>query len=103
MELAQEILWITKQLFIPCVSRPALALLGCYICNMPVHVHDSYTERYPLGAESVHEVQVFVIGIGVETAPPIAESITWQHRRPSAEFEKVIKRRLIFKAVTEEI
>ena len=66
-------------------------------------VHDSYTERYPLGAESVHEVQVFVIGIGVETAPPIAESITWQHRRPSAEFEKVIKSHLIFKAVTEEI
>ena len=108
VQLFQEGLVVREQFLVPGVAGPAVQVIGhgtghIHIHQMPIHIHNAHGEGNIFLPEAAHQIQVFLLGIGMVTAPPVAQSIGRQQRRHTGEAVKILHRRNIIIAVAEEI
>lgn len=103
MEPPGKPLRVREKLPVPGVARPAGAQGWVDVHQMPVHVHHGHGERQVLGGKSLHQRQVFSLGIAAKAAPPATQSVAWQQRLGPAEAVKIRHPGLKVPVVAEEI
>ena len=99
VKLLQKGRMIRKQLFVPCVARPAVGAPVGFIVQslfadaeipvdlnmMPVHVDDGDRDGDTIIRKIIHEIEIFLLGIGPVAAPPVAQRPAGKNRRGAAE------------------
>ena len=89
MNIFEKLLVVGEQFLIPGVTGPAVAPVGD-LSQMPIHIHDGNREGNVLLLEFFHQIQIFLLGIGVIAAPPVAQRIGRQKRRRTGQAAKIL-------------
>src|SRR6478736_7137414 len=103
MQPFEERLRVREQLPVPGISSPPASELWVDIDNMPIDVEHADRERNALLPESCDQVHVLLGGVPVEATPPVAQRVSWQHRRQTGHRIECPDSLTVIAAVTEEI
>ena len=110
--LAQELLRIREELFLPAVAGPAYPLSELVLRRIlghkgkglvPVHVYHHHVDRNVVGAYFPGQIDELEIRILPIAAPPVAEHIFRRKRNAAGYFRKVGERRLVVVSVCEYV
>ena len=83
MQPGQQLLRLREFLPVPGIARPSGAVFRVDIRHMPVHIQHGDRQGNLLPLKAFHQLHVFLLGIGIVAAPPVAQGKAG-HRRHAA-------------------
>ena len=85
---AQKVSVVREKLPVPAVARPAVDIRGQIFAGVPVHIDGGYGKGNVILLELLHQLQVFPGGVGMISAPPVAQGVSGKGgRRPAQEIQ----------------